>query len=308
VTGDVPVALFAHRRPDVLTETLACLRAAGIGKLYVFSDGARGPSDEEGVERVREVIRAIDWTETQIVEREENRGLSTSIRSGLDLVFESHEAAVAIEDDIQVAPEFYRYACAGLEHYARSPRIAGVTGLRLPFATAVLDDYPYDVFLSPRFSSWGWATWRDRWRAFDFDAGSLRGRIAASGARLSRAGADVPRMIDEAVVEETLGGAWDVFCAANMLVAGQSFITPVWNMVRYAGYGEGTHHTGDPGWDLRWEDEWRPAQVSEIRFCPEEIDEHLLAAYLRFLDPPGIRASARRFLRTRGLTGAARST
>ena len=30
-------------------------------------------------------------------------------------------------------------------------------------------DYPYDVFVSLRNSSWGWATWTDRWNQIDWD-------------------------------------------------------------------------------------------------------------------------------------------
>ncbi|MCW3033861.1 MAG: glycosyltransferase and protein, partial [Solirubrobacterales bacterium] len=287
-------------------DTLACLRGCGIGRLYVFADGPRNAGDTEGVAGVREVINGIDWTETVIVEHPENRGLSASIQAGLDMVFARHDAAVVIEDDIQVSPEFFAYACAALEHYASSQAVAGVTGLRLPFDPSVLTGYPYDVFLSPRFSSWAWATWRDRWQSFDFDAASLRRRIAAGGLEARRAGADMPRMIDQAVVKETLGGAWDTFCATNMLLSGQSFITPAWNMVDYAGYEDGTHHSGEPDWKLHWEAERRPSSAEEIRFAPAEPDQRVLRAYLDFLDPPGVRAAIRRLLRRRPPAGAGR--
>jgi hypothetical protein len=304
--ADVPVALFVHRRSAVLIDTLACLRASGIGRLYVFSDGPRHDADAEGVAAVREVMRGIDWTETVIVERPENIGLSASIQAGLDMVFARHDAAVVIEDDIQVSPEFFGYARAALEHYADSQIVAGITGLRLPFDASVLAGYPYDVFLSPRFSSWAWATWRDRWQHFDFDAASLRSRIASDGVEARRAGADMPRMIDQAVVKETLGGAWDTFCATNMLLSGQCFVTPTWNMVDYAGYDDGTHHSGEPDWTLRWEAERRPRSVQEIRFAPAELDARVLAAYLDFLDPPGVRAAIRRLLRRRDVRRAGR--
>ena len=30
-------------------------------------------------------------------------------------------------------------------------------------------DYPYDVYMFGRSSSWGWATWKDRWDSIDWD-------------------------------------------------------------------------------------------------------------------------------------------
>jgi hypothetical protein len=137
------------------------------------------------------------------------------------------------------------------------------------------------VFLAPRFSSWGWATWGDRWRSFSFDLVALRREIAAG--RLQhpqRAGADMAGMIQKAVVAETVGGAWDVVCATNMLLHGWYFVTPAWNMVENTGFTDGTHFTVAPRWHLRWEPQRRPREP--IRFAPVVEYEPVLAQYRRF--------------------------
>jgi hypothetical protein len=284
---DVPVALFVYRRHQQLPRTLECLRRSGAGKLYVFSDGPAAPAVAEDVEAVRALLRAVDWTETVIVERPQNIGLSASIRAGLDSVFAEHARAIVIEDDVCVAPEFCAFARAALEHYEGEERVAGVTGLRYPFARAPLDRYPFDVFMSPRFSSWGWATWRDRWRAFSFDHDELRRELAARcDVHPERAGADMPWLIREAVVEESLGGSWDVDCAANMLLRGQYFVTAAWNMVENSGQLEGTHGSERaPKWTLAWEGEHAPADGAPARFAPVAEDEHILEAYRAFFAP-----------------------
>ena len=252
--AQVPVALFVYSRPRQLPRTLECLRDGGVELLYVFSDGARGDADEAGVAEVREVLRHIDWIEPTIVEREQNLGLSRSIREGLDWLFESHGSVIVIEDDICVAPDFHTYARLALEHYENEQAVAGVTGLRYPFSRDAFEQYPYDVFLSPRFSSWAWATWRDRWQSFEFDPDLLRERIAsAADFDPDAAGADMAGMIQAAVVDETLGGSWDVVCAANMLLDRRYFVTPTWNMVENSGLEEGTHADGAPRWELDWE-------------------------------------------------------
>ena len=229
------------------------------------------------------MLRGIDWIEPEILERRENRGLSRSIRDGLDRVFEDHGSAIVIEDDVCVAPGFYDYARLALGRYEDEPAVAGITGLRYPFSRDVLVDYPYDVFMSPRFSSWGWATWRDRWPAFEFDPAALRARIA--GARAfdpAIAGADMAPMIEAAIVNETLGGSWDVACATNMLLDGRYFVTPTWNMVENSGLEHGTHADGAPQWELTWEEGPAGWPGAPLRFAPPVLDEGVLGEYRRF--------------------------
>jgi hypothetical protein len=278
-----PVALFVYRRHHELERTLQCLRDCGVQSLHVFSDGAADPEAARDVELVRDRLAGIDWIDAKLVEHPVNLGLSRSIRSGLDGLFREHETVVVIEDDVCVAPEFYDYARSALAHYREEPHVAGVTGLRYPFDPRPLQRYEFDVFHSPRFSSWAWATWRDRWQGFEFDLAVLRERIAASpGFDPARAGADMPGMIVAAVLDETLGGSWDVVCAANMLLQGTSFVTPTWNMVENSGLEHGTHADGAPAWELSWETrppQWPPAP---LRFASVGYDESVLAAYRRF--------------------------
>jgi hypothetical protein len=283
----VPVALFVYRRHEQLPRTLECLRACGIDQLHVFCDGPADARAAEDVAQVRRLIGKLDWIEPIVHAREENLGLSESIRSGMDLLLETHDAAIVIEDDVCVAPEFYEYARRALEHYERVERVAGITGLRYPFDREAFEGYPYDVFLSPRFSSWGWATWRDRWVQFCFDASSLRRQIrAATAFEPERAGADMPGMVNDAVVTGSLTGSWDVVCAANMLLRGQYFVTPAWNMVENTGLSDGTHFNQAPPWELRWEPDHRP-DLQEIRFAPLDADERVLREYRRFFAREG---------------------
>jgi len=249
----------------------------------VFSDGPRDEEAAGDVAAVRALISSLDWIEPVTVAHDENLGLSESIRCGLDRLFETHESAIVIEDDVCVAPEFYDYARLALAHYRDADRVAGITGLRYPFDRGAFAGYDYDMFLSPRFSSWAWATWRDRWHSFTFDLAQLRGQLAArKDLRPERAGADMPWLIEHAVVEEVLAGSWDVVCAANMLLHGQYFVTPSWNMVENSGLLEGTHQTGEaPAWTLAWEPDHRPA-LEALRFAPVAEDAKVLRSYRKF--------------------------
>ena len=280
-----PVVLFVYRRHAQLRRTLACLERSGVRHLHVFSDGPADASAEDDVRAVRSVVASVDWVDPVVVEHEKNLGLSRSIRFGLDLVFEDHETVIVVEDDVFVAPGFCAYASLGLAEYRDSPSVAGVTGLRYPFNRRAFDGYAFDVFMSPRFSSWGWATWRDRWNDFTFDLPALRSRIeSAPGLHAERAGADMVQMVNEAVVTGTLKGSWDVVCATNMLLRNQYFVTPTWNMIENGGLSDGTHYSRAPRWQLRFESEHQPA-LDRLRFAPVGENERVLKEYRKFFKP-----------------------
>jgi hypothetical protein len=283
--GALPVALFVHTRPELLDRTLECLRLTGAELLYVFSDGPRDPAERVKVDAVRERVRAIGWTEPVVIERETNLGLSDSIRRGLEDLFKRHDRVVIIEDDICVAPGFMPFVARCLAHYEDDSRVAGVTGLRLPFDRACFAHYAFDAFATPRFHSWGWATWRRGWETFDFDADRLERRLRAARVRAADAGADLAALVDAAVLRRQLEGAWDVFCAASMLVNRQAFIAPVWNLVENTGFASGTHFSSPPPWTLAWE---QPPDrfAGEPRLPPPVVDERILRAWKAFAAGP----------------------
>ena len=281
--AELPVALFAYNRPDVLERTLGCLRAAGFRRLVVFSDGPRGPGDVSFVERVRDTVRAVAWADVELVERSRNLGLSGSVVAGMAELFDRFDRAAVIEDDVLVAPEFGAFAAAAIERYAGEPRVAGVTALRLPFPAAPLDASGYDACFLPRFFSWGWATWRDAWAAFDLDADSLLTRLRSSPVRLERAGADLPYMVRRSLVKRELGGAWDVRAATSMVLDDRLFLVPAWNMSENAGFEQGTHPQS-PRWPLRWERGREPS--GPLRLPPVGVDEEVLQSFLRWREDP----------------------
>jgi hypothetical protein len=282
--SELPVVVFAYNRPRLLERTLSCLRDSGARSLYLFSDGPRGAADEPLVEEVRRLARGVSWGDCTLVEREHNLGGSRSTVDGMALVFGRHGRAVVIEDDICVAPEFLRFAHAALERYADEPRIAGVTGLRMPFSRRPLRGYQYDAFLLPRFFTWSWATWRRAWETFELDHEKLLGRLRESRVRLELGGADLPYMVRSGLILGTLAEPWDVCCSASMVLNGQFFVVPTWNMVENIGMDSGVHPHGVP-WTLRWEEEHRP-DLERLLLPPPEVDRRILKSYRVFRENP----------------------
>jgi 2-polyprenyl-3-methyl-5-hydroxy-6-metoxy-1,4-benzoquinol methylase len=255
VSSSVPIALFVFNRNKDLQRTLDCLRNSGVQELYVFADGPRNAQEKVLTDLVRKTIDRIDWAKTKKYYQTDNLGLSESIKHGLDTVFKTHDSAVVIEDDICVAPNFYKYAVECLEAYSDREDILGITGLKYPFERGNLDSSEADVFMAPRFSSWGWATWRHKWQLVDFNLGNLEAKLQKSkNTNLGIAGSDAAYSI-ELLLTGRLSGCWDVYVLINMIIRGQYFVWPTNNMVKNTGLLEGTHAGGKaPSWTLEWEE------------------------------------------------------
>jgi FkbM family methyltransferase len=167
-----PIALFAYRRPVHLTRTLEALRAnpeASQTELFVFCDGAKDASAAEGVEAVQKLLQGdLGFAATHIVFRDSNYGLARNITSGVSEVLKSRDRVIVLEDDITVSPFFLRFMNEALCFYRDSPRVGSISGYCYPVADPVPETY-----LIRGADCWSWATWRDRWKAYDPDGSAL---------------------------------------------------------------------------------------------------------------------------------------
>ncbi len=185
--------LFAYNRPVHLARTLASLRhnpLAARSELWVFADGPRHAQDQAAVAAVRQVLAETNgFARMEIVLREKNRGLAQSVIAGVSDVMARYGRAIVLEDDLIFAPNFLDFMNDALRTYARQPRVFSVSGYTYPIAFPA--DFRHDVCLLPRASSWGWATWADRWAKADWDVPSFEAlRQSPRDCRLLAQGGD----------------------------------------------------------------------------------------------------------------------
>ena len=172
-----PVVLFVYNRPDHTRKTLYALTNNELAvqtQLYIFSDGPKGDADSETlhkIEQVRKIINEKHWCgEVEINESPVNQGLGTSIRQGVTEIIEKHGRAIVLEDDLITSPFFLNYMNDALEYYENRKGVFSISGYCLPpNKLKIPESYKYDVFVSLRNSSWGWATWADRWEQIDWE-------------------------------------------------------------------------------------------------------------------------------------------
>ena len=238
----IPVVLFAYARPDNLVRTLECLRENRVPLIHAFSDGPRTPDKAEAVAEVRAMLRAIDWCEVAITERETNLGLGQSILAGVTEVFTKHDTAIVFEDDLICVPGTYAYLCAALEHYRDDDRVMSVTGWTHPLVTpGNVTDAPY---FDGRAECWTWGTWARSWSGMETDAKTLMEQCRARGIDVYRYGADLPEM----AAEELRKNIWAVRMLFLHMLKGKLCMRPPWSMVEHIGFGSDATNASEEIW------------------------------------------------------------
>lgn len=171
-----PIILFTYNRPKHTEQTLTALmqnELASESTLYIYCDGAKENAKFEEVQKineVKEIVRIKQWCgEVHIIESRYNKGLADSIIEGVTEVIEKHGKVIVLEDDLVSSPYLLRYVNAALNYYENYPAVFSISANRPPLSKmSIPADYEYDVFVSLRSYSTGWATWKNRWELFDW--------------------------------------------------------------------------------------------------------------------------------------------
>ena len=237
-----PVVLFAFNRPDTLRVTLDALAANDLAsetRLFIRLDGPRNEAEADLVSAVREVAcRAHGFKSVDVVGSDKNRGLATSVIAGVEEILAFSEEVIVMEDDLVTHPEFLTFLNAALDRYRDDPAVFSVCGyssdVRVPAG------YGYDAYFCPRSSSWGWATWRDRWRSVDWNPTPASLKLHARA--FNRwGGSDCTAMLR--AWSEGRNSSWAIRFCYSQFLQGKVSLFPVLSLVNpSAGFdGRGTH-------------------------------------------------------------------
>ncbi len=159
--------LFCYRRLDTLIQVIDSLKnnsLAQISDLIIFSDGWIDAESQIDVLMVREYIAGISgFNSLRIYESNINKGLANSIIEGVSAILNEYQCCIVLEDDLIVSSNFLDFMNQGLNYYQNNEKVISICGY------SPLIDSTEDVYFTQRSSSWGWATWSNRWDRVDWD-------------------------------------------------------------------------------------------------------------------------------------------
>jgi hypothetical protein len=177
MTELAPIVLFVYNRSVHTEQTLDALMQntlASESTLYIYCDGPKKSASEadlKKIQNVRKIVKKEKWCKTvHIIESVMNQGLATSIRTGVTDIVKKHGKVIVMEDDLLTSSAFLSYMNKALNYYEIRKSVFSISAYCLPpNKFQIPDDYNYDVFVGLRNSSWGWATWNDRWQQVDWE-------------------------------------------------------------------------------------------------------------------------------------------
>lgn len=241
---DVPVKINIWIRRECQKRQFEVIKAARPSILFVTSDGGRNEKEWATILENRKMYEnEIDWECTVYYQyADENLGLYTMSRKRLELIWNTVDRCVFLEDDIIPSISFFSYCAELLEKYKDDKRIETICGMNhLGASEEVTSDY----FFSRQGSIWGTATWKRVYEdRNDFSYGDdpyimklLKQRTKRNPTFIKKIEAYAKSDLHEGHVAG--GEFWIEFA---MYAQNRLQIVPKYNMINNIGYDDGSAH------------------------------------------------------------------
>lgn len=231
---DIAVVLFTYNRSNHTSQVLDALSKNSLlpEKLYIFQDGLSCNAHKAEWEKVNALIKQVNWCECEVIVARKNKGLAKSIVDGVNDVFRKHDAVIVLEDDCVPAPGFMLFMTQCLEKYRWNMEVYSVSGYTWPMD---IEQNGYDAYVCGRMSTWGWGTWKDRWKDYTRDYDSLS-RIR-SNKRLSEYLAAWGNDLEDMLVNTLTGlnDSWAVFWILAIIEKMRVCINPYRSLIKNIG-------------------------------------------------------------------------
>ena len=164
-----PLLITAYQRPILLRNLLNQISDVD-SNIYIFVDG-KAENDSRNKTQLIEECRQLAFSfskenkNSKLLFPKENLGLAKGVVSAIDWAFEFEKSLVILEDDLSLHSEAVRVA----DHYLTRFKDKNEVGSISLYRPAILDEseeFQGVDLLSKLTTSWGWATWVDRWTHF----------------------------------------------------------------------------------------------------------------------------------------------
>ena len=167
------IGFIVYKRLNTTKRVFDSIRSSKPPRLYLISDGPRGPEESIKCLEVRKFVEEnINWNcELIKVYSDKNLGCAKRVQTGLDYIFEIEETAIILEDDTFPNPSFFRFCEELLERYKSDNRVSHISGCNL-HSSAV--NFEHSYCFSSIVNIWGWATWKRAWKNFEINMPSWK--------------------------------------------------------------------------------------------------------------------------------------
>lgn len=223
------------------------LKECGVSQLYISGDGAKNQKDRLLTSEVQDAVSEFEFIIIKKRFSDKNQGCKVAVLNGINWFFKHVEQGIILEDDCLPSPYLFNFCDDLLNIYRNEDRVKMIGGNN-PLGTWEVNG---SHFFSRVGHIWGWATWKDRWQAFDPDLPGFN--EFTSGLGFEKAfGPTALADFRKRQTQDSVNGkidTWDYQWNAHILMEGGLAAIPNHNLVENIGFDEsGTHISKKPNW------------------------------------------------------------
>ncbi len=170
---NVPVLIILYNRVEETHNVFQVLRTVQPTQLYVAGDGAKNgdPEDRKLTYRTQSVIQP-DWPcQVHTHFREDHAGRTKMIYEAIRWFFSQEEEGIILFEDTVPHYDFFPFCETLLSQYRNNEQIFSINGSYLRRRSRKkykkrMRKGESSYYFSAYSTSWGFATWRNRWNDF----------------------------------------------------------------------------------------------------------------------------------------------
>jgi len=241
-----PVHFLIFNRLDTTKQVFEAIRKAEPPRLYIASDGPREnkEGEKEKVEAIRKyVLEHIDWDcEVKTLFRDKNLGCGKAVSQAITWFFENEEMGIILEDDCLPSQSFFWFCEELLERYKDDERIGNIGCCNLQKG---IKRGNADYYFSIYNHVWGWASWANRWKEYDFNLEKFQNDNFLNNIHQNYKAKKYWSNIFKKMKNKEID-TWDYQWTFTMWKNNWLAITPNVNLISNIGFGgDGTHTVGE---------------------------------------------------------------
>jgi len=239
-----PICLFTYNRINETIQTVKALQENFLAEqsdLYIFSDGPKNIFAEKKVDAVRSYIHSLDgFKSINIIESDQNKGLANSIIEGVTKIINQHGKLIVLEDDLVTSRNFLQFINQGLTFFESDTDVFSIAGYTPPIRKP-----KQDIYFTQRASSWGWATWKDRWNEISWNIENYESyrKDLLFIKKFNRMGSDMSKMLHDQMTGKI--NSWAIRWCFHQYLKQKFTVYPTVSKIQNIGTGQGASHTID---------------------------------------------------------------
>lgn len=237
------VLFLIYKRLDTTMQVFEAIKKAKPPILYIAQDGPK-EGEEEKVRLVRKyVLDNIDWNcKVKTLFRDRNLGCGKAVSEAITWFFENEEMGIILEDDTLPSQSFFWFCEELLEKYKDELRIGMISGCNFQRG---IKRGSADYYFSIYNHIWGWASWFNRWKNYDFELKDINDPSFIDELFHNASAIKYWKKIFEKVKKGKID-TWDYQWTFTLWKNKQLTIIPNINLVKNIGFGKEATHTNNP--------------------------------------------------------------